>query len=90
MTTDTARTINQAACACWFFQSGITDRMKIENVKILHDATVAQIQTAADVIEAENAAATPQNGGLTRLSFVLSPDAAKAVKAFAMTLPLHA
>jgi hypothetical protein len=83
MNTEHARKINNAACACWFFQQGITDKLPLEHVATIQGATVGQIQTASEVIEAENAEA-PAINGKTHLSFVLDPSGAKRVHDWAM------
>jgi catabolite regulation protein CreA len=85
---DTARKINGAACSVWFFQQGVLDLVPVELLALVNDSSVGQIQTAAEVIEADNAArmACP-DGGTKRLAFVLNPAGAAAVKAFAASIP---
>lgn len=86
MNTELARKINQAACACWFFQNGIVEKLSAEHVETICKATIGQIQAASEVIEAENNEAPPINGK-RHLSFVLDPSAALRVKEWAMKLP---
>ncbi|MDD2765777.1 MAG: hypothetical protein PHE83_17580 [Opitutaceae bacterium] len=54
MTTETARKINAAACSAWLFQQGVLGRIGKGDVRLLQSLSVAQIQTAIDIIEAVN------------------------------------
>lgn len=90
MNLDTARKINGAACAVWFFQQGLLDVVPLVLIDLINVSTVAQIQSAAEVMEADNEprmAEARAQGGPAKLSFILNPDGAAAVKAFAAALP---
>lgn len=87
MNIDLARRINTAACFCWMFQQGLREDLKREYIVTIRDASVGQIQTASEVIEAENEEAPPING-VRHLSTMLAPEAAGRLKAFVMQLPV--
>jgi hypothetical protein len=86
MNLEHARKINSAACFMWMFQQGFSERLDRDHIATIQNATVGQIQTASEVIEAENAE-MPAINGVRHLSTMLAPEAAAKLKAYAMTLP---
>jgi hypothetical protein len=83
----TAQAINAAACRCWLFQQGVAERLAKDDVRLIRSLEVGQIQTAVDVVEADNARAPVVNGKRT-LSCVLDPFAVPALKHYADGLTL--
>jgi hypothetical protein len=62
MNLEHARKINTAACFVWMFQQGIRAELHKDHIATIQNATVGQIQTASDTIEAENAEAPSIDG----------------------------
>lgn len=87
VTTETAKRINGAACALWFYQQGIIGRISTEVVWLIQSVSVAQIQAASEVIEAMNAEA-PSVNGKRKLYQTLDPAGAEKLKAYADSLAL--
>lgn len=50
-----ARTLNTAACHAYFLMEGLPASVERQHLEIVAQATLAQLQTAADVVRAENA-----------------------------------
>lgn len=86
MTIDVARLINRAACQVWFFKHEIIPCLPRETANLVRRTSIAQIQTAAEMIEAENAAVRPVNGVL-RLEGMIDNSALEELKAYVDTLP---
>lgn len=84
MTNAHAIAINQAACAIWFFQNGITERIGLDVLAVVTNATVAQIRTASEIVEAINDDAMKVDGP-KRLHFTLNPSAAAKLREYAVT-----
>lgn len=55
MNTETAAKINGAACWVYFVMERLTDRCALAHFRTIADCTLAQMQTATDVIRALNA-----------------------------------
>lgn len=92
MTDATARHLNTAACHVWFFQNGLVGALAVEHVRTIHQATVAQLQTAADVVDALNltiARDAKAQGHAYRLECILDPGAAPRLKAYADSLEIR-
>lgn len=85
MTSETANRINSAACSLWFFQQGIIERISNEVVLLLQSVSVTQLQTASDVVQAENEHA-PSVDGKRMQCCTLDPSGAARLKAYANSL----
>jgi hypothetical protein len=81
MTTSTAQRINNAACHLYFYMEGLAGCVQTDYVRIVQSVSVAQIQTAGDVVEAMNHAALAEGHGT--ITCVIEGSAVPRLKAFA-------
>lgn len=72
MTTETALKINGALCRVWFCCEVFNQAPKPEDIALLKNVTLAQCQTATDIVEAVNANAQPVDG-ITKLYARIDP-----------------
>ena len=89
MTDATARRLNSAACWVWFYQQGLRESLDLDHLRTVQQATVAQLQTAADIVDALNltsSAAARASNTPYGMECILSPDAAAKLKAYADAL----
>lgn len=82
-----AQKLNAAACRIWLFQHGACNRLDRDDVAVVRAVTGAQIQSAAEVIEALNRDAGERVGGGKTIQCTLEANAAEQVKAYADSLP---
>jgi len=54
MNSETANRINSAICRIYFFRRGLVEKLSNEEIRIIQQSNLGQIQTATEVIEAEN------------------------------------
>ena len=62
MNTETALRINAALCRVWFACEVFEQSPKPEDIALLKTVTLAQCQTATEIVEAVNASAQLVNG----------------------------
>jgi Na+-translocating ferredoxin:NAD+ oxidoreductase RnfC subunit len=74
MDAETALRINSAACRIWLWKNGLSRSLPCEDVWLIRGVSVAQMETAAEVVEAVNENA-PLNESGTR-TMRCTPDAA--------------
>lgn len=79
MRLEVAQQINAAACNVCLFGDGIITRLAKSDVALVHRASVAQIESATEVIEAENQAGRKKGVIVS----VLAPTAIPRVKSIA-------
>lgn len=86
MDRDTALRINEAACRIWLWKNGLARSLPCADVTLIRGVTIAQMETAAEVVEAVNEHA-PLNAGGTR-TMRCTPDvsAIPGIKHYAATL----
>lgn len=86
MNVELAHTINGAACAAWLFKHGLRETLKFEEIDILQSVSIAQIQTASDVVDASDQNQKPVDGRRTFHCTVVG-DAVVQLKQFVDSLP---
>lgn len=82
MTLAQAVELNRAACAVYLFRAGILGRVSVGDVRLVARCTGAQLQTASEILEADNAQPAGPNG-CKYWHTLLAPDAAGECVAFA-------
>lgn len=89
MTKEVAGRINSAACRAWLFEHGLVAELSFEDIATINQVTAAQIQTAADFINAADDAQAPKDGKRT-IRCTIDPGSAGRLKEYVATLPTSA
>ena len=86
MNAETADRINSAACRAWLFEHGLRAELAFDDIGTINSCSSAQIQTAADFVNAADDA-QPSKDGKRTFRCTIDPDAAGRLKAYVATLP---
>lgn len=87
MNAETAHRINTAVSRAWLFRNGLLERLSFEEIATINSVSEAQIQTAIDVVNADDDHRPANASGWRIVHCSIEPSAAKALKAYVAQLP---